>query len=380
MTLTPHELVAAIHATPTRLVLVITGGGSRAISALLEVPGASRTVLEAVVPYSEGSLVHWLGGPPDQACSPATARAMAMAAFRRAGDYCSSDVPLAGIAATASLASDRPKRGPHRVHLAAQSAAATLTWSLELAKGRRSRAEEEQLVARLVLNLTAEECGLPSWLDLGLVPEEHLESRATLAPPDWQELLQGVRTVVRHGGQPDAASRAPHLIFPGAFHPLHAGHRRMAQVAEAMLGRHVEFEISIRNVDKPPLDYTEIQQRLAQFGPGQPVWLTRAPTFEEKSQAFPGATFLVGADTIRRIADPRYYGGEPAMHQALERIAGRGCRFLVFGRIGPSGFVRPGDLELPPILRRISIEVSAEQFREDVSSSELRRDRDGGDK
>jgi hypothetical protein len=136
----------------------------------------------------------------------------------------------------------------------------------------------------------------------------------------------------------------------------------------------VEFEISIRNVDKPPLDYTEIQQRLAQFDPGETVWLSRARTFVEKSHEFPGATFLVGADTIRRIADPRYYGGQPAMYQALEWIAGRGCRFLVFARLGPSGFVRLGDLELPPELRRISIDVSAEQFREDISSTELRRE------
>jgi nicotinic acid mononucleotide adenylyltransferase len=243
-----------------------------------------------------------------------------------------------------------------------------------LAKGHRSRAEEEQLVTRLVLNLAADVCGLPSRLELGLLPEEHLESRTTPAPPDWQELLEGVRTLVRHGGQPNPADRASDLVFPGAFHPLHAGHRRMAQVAEAMVGRRADFEISIRNVDKPPLDYTEIQQRLAQFSPGETVWLTRAPTFEEKSQEFPGATFLVGADTIRRIADPRYYSGETAMHQALERIVGRGCRFLVFGRLGPSGFVRLGDLELPPALRRISVEVSAEQFREDIASSELRRD------
>ena len=174
-----RKLIEAIHAAPTRLVLAITGGGSGAIGALLEVPGASRTVLEAVVPYSEGSLARWLGGPPDQACSPPTARAMAMAASAapattpRPSPLIPTSRPhpsspsslgphpsLAGIAATASLASDRPKRGPHRVHLAAQTAEATVTWSLELVKGRRSRAEEEQLVARLVLNLIAEVCGL----------------------------------------------------------------------------------------------------------------------------------------------------------------------------------------------------------------------------
>ena len=408
LTLSPDELVATIHATPTRLVLAITGGGSRAIGALLEVPGASRTVLEAIVPYSEGSLVRLLGGSPDQACSPPTARAMAMAAYCRACDYqpppgvaaganecgitngCGvvspggnagmSNIPLAGISATASLASDRPKRGPHRVYLAAQTAAATLTWSLELAKGRRSRAEEEQLVSRLVLNLTAEVCGLSSRLELNLLPEEHLESLATLAPPDWQKLLRGERTAVCHGTQCEPSSRTSDLIFPGAFHPLHAGHRRMAQLAEVLLGRGVEFEISIRNVDKPPLDYTEIQERLTQFSPDQTVWLTRAATFEEKSREFPGATFVVGVDTIRRIADARYYGGPPAMYQALEQIASRGCRFLVFGRLGPGGFVRLGDLELPPALRQISIDVSSEQFREDISSTELRRDADGGRK
>ena len=78
--------------------LAVTGGGSGAIAALLEVPGASRTVLEAIVPYSEGSLVRWLGGPPDQACSAPTARAMAMAAFCHARGYC----PAAGVAAGAN--------------------------------------------------------------------------------------------------------------------------------------------------------------------------------------------------------------------------------------------------------------------------------------
>ena len=49
-------LVARIHAAPIRLVLAITGGGSRAIAELLEVPGGSRTLLEAVVPYSSAAL------------------------------------------------------------------------------------------------------------------------------------------------------------------------------------------------------------------------------------------------------------------------------------------------------------------------------------
>src|SRR3990172_9064775 len=79
-----QQLVREIHAAPTRVVLALAGGGSRAISQLLEMPGASRTVLEVVVPYSAAALGEWLGGPPEHACSAQTARALGMAAFLRA--------------------------------------------------------------------------------------------------------------------------------------------------------------------------------------------------------------------------------------------------------------------------------------------------------
>jgi nicotinamide mononucleotide (NMN) deamidase PncC len=54
------ELIRQIHAAAVRMVLAISGGGSSAIGELLAVPGASRTVLEAVVPYSAAALVYVL--------------------------------------------------------------------------------------------------------------------------------------------------------------------------------------------------------------------------------------------------------------------------------------------------------------------------------
>ena len=72
----------------------------------------------------------------------------------------------------------------------------------------------------------------------------------------------------------------------------------------------MDWEISVRNVHKPPLDYLEIGQRVAEFQQDEEVWLTLAATFDEKSRLFPGATFIVGVDTLQRIVEPRYYGND----------------------------------------------------------------------
>jgi nicotinamide mononucleotide (NMN) deamidase PncC len=371
MLLSAEQLVEQIHDSPMRIVLATTGGGSRAIADLLAVPGGSRTLLEAAVPYSAPAMAAWLGGPPDEFCSAATARAMALVAFHRARQYDEgAGAAVAGVACTASLASDRPKRGPHRVHIAVQTADLTAAWWLQLQKDRRSRAEEEQLAGRLVLNVLAEACGVPQRLTLELLESEQVRDSRTVAPPAWQDLLLGKVESVCVG----PTGRPPKVIFSGAFNPLHAGHRRMMQIAHELTHEPVALEMSILNVDKPPLDYAEIERRLGQFPPEQTAYLTRAATFEEKSRLFPGAVFVVGADTLRRIAAVQYYSGNPAACQcALERIAGRGCRFLVFGRQMGVGFVRLADLDLPDPLRAICRDVPPEVFREDVSSTAIRK-------
>ena len=54
------------------------------LSWLLSVPGASGTVLEAVVPYSRAAMVDFLGAEPPKYVAAETAVQMAMQAYRRA--------------------------------------------------------------------------------------------------------------------------------------------------------------------------------------------------------------------------------------------------------------------------------------------------------
>ncbi|RIK84722.1 MAG: hypothetical protein DCC68_00030 [Planctomycetota bacterium] len=385
MTTSPDPLVVAIHASPVRVVLVATGGGSQAISRLLEVGGASRTVLEAVVPYSAAAMDDWLRARPEHYCTPQTARAMAMAAFERARGLASdaNAGELAGVGCTASLASDRPKRGAHRVHVAVQSARFTETWSVALSAAGRTRAEEERIAGELALRAVAEACGVACGderVEALLQRDERLASRRTDAPRQWTELLLGERDCASGhvGREGEAATDSPRsavrVVFPGAFNPRHVGHRQMAAVAARRTGQTVAHEISLLNVDKPPLDFTDLAERAAQFDSSEPLWITRAATFREKADIFGGATFVVGADTIERIAEPRYYGGsESARDAAVAHLAERGCRFLVFGRAVGERFESLSDLALPPALATLCEEVPASEFRADVSSTEIRR-------
>ena len=370
---TSQNVIERIHASGKRLVVSVTGGGSGAIAALLEVPGASASVLEAVVPYAAMALEQWLGGPPDHYCSERTARAMAMAAFERACNLSDADArALRGIGATASLATTRPKRGPHRVHVAWQSAEVTAVATCELAKGERTRAEEEQVATGLVLDAVAEACGVaaPSLLDASI--RTGVGRRMQQAPPAWTELLLGERAAVAVGDDQTSKPSAKTIMFPGAFNPFHSGHERMAELAAERYGAAVKFELSITNVDKPPLDFIEIADRLQQLT-DRHVLLTRAATFVEKAQLAPGCVFVVGVDTLERIADPKYYGGDAAHRDAaLAAITGQGCRFLVFGRMMQGRFVTLAELNVPPVLRALCEEVSEQEYRADVSSTELR--------
>lgn len=365
-----RSLVERLHASPFQGVFAITGGGSGAITELLQVPGASSTVIEAMVPYSEASLASLLGGVPDQACHVATARAMAMAAFRRARVL--SDAPaneVFGLGATASLRTLDRKRGDHRIHVALQTLATTLSWSVTLDKGSRSREEEEAIARDLVLYALGQ-CAETDAPSPALNASEVIDFQRHDAEPHWHGLLRGEVSAVAH---PEDPNTERHIIFPGAFNPYHDGHRQMAELTERHLGMQVEYELCIHNVDKPSLNYADLRQRTQQFPTGATVWLTSTPTFIEKSHIFPGALFVVGVDTLIRIGAARYYDDDGAKRdRAIEEIDAHGCRFLVFGRKIGDRFVGLEDLELPVELSAICDTVP-HPFRVDVSSTALRR-------
>ena len=375
------QLIQQIHASETQFELAITGGGSSALSQLLSVPGASRSLLNGVIPYSFEALSDYLGVAPAQACSDKTARLMASQALNNASRYQEQAPNLVeatakdrfkgmvndkviGVGATAALQTDRQRRGSDRIHVAIRTTSNLTTYQLVLDK-EESREAQETSCCEFVILCIARHC-ITGSVDSEL--EQTLQSlqpaRSHDAEANWQSLVNKTSK--------SASDKHYDAVMPGAFNPPHDGHHLMRSFAEKELGHDVAFELSIENVDKPDLDFFDMVDRKSILGTTPRVF-SRAATFIEKSEVFPGATFIVGIDTLIRIDNKKYYGNsETAKHHAIKRLVGNGHRFIVFGRLTGDEFIGLEDVKLTEELMQICTGISESEFRVDLSSTDLR--------
>ena len=367
--------ISRIHDSNVKAVLCVSGVGTKAIAWLLEIPGASNTILEGIIPYSQHSLIDFMGMTPSNSVSEETSQKMARASYKRAIKLREEDSEVIGIGCTGAISTNRERKGANHAYISICSQNSISSTHIELKKGFRTRIEEERVISHAILDSISKFLWKESSVTICLESSENVNTKYKTYPSSTDALLDG--HIDSYMLNPDGTSlHDPSFIgtiLSGSFNPLHEGHRVLAETAKNITGDKTIFEISATNVDKASLSVNEVSDRARQFRKFN-LLITSAPLFSEKAKLFPDSTFVIGYDTAVRLIDKKYYNDdEITMYRALETIDYHNCSFLVAGRLINNTFSNLSDLTIPKRFEHLLREIPKNQFRVDQSSSKIRQ-------
>jgi nicotinic acid mononucleotide adenylyltransferase len=316
----------------------------------------------AVFPYSQAETSDFIGFTPTKFVSEETAIDLAISAYTRAIDLGDPDNHAIGLGVTASVASLTAHRGDHRYHIACMTKLGVygLTMVLEKGVGTPSRlkdgAEVDAAALRVLLNAQ------------GIRNDEELQIQS------WSEKARAhffTRPMFRADGSRrmyDETVPSNYVLFPGAFNPPHEGHAGIRDSLQEM-DLETVFTVCATPPHKDPLELQEMLERARRLRGGIALFTEGDPLYLDKARKFPGRSFVIGADALVRMLDPKW-GPDPI--EMLREMDGLGTKFYIFGRSVSEGYVTADEAwrRTPDAFKSMFIPVAG---RWDISSTEIRR-------
>jgi nicotinic acid mononucleotide adenylyltransferase len=345
--------------------IAIAGGGQSFIGEFTKISGASQSLVGALVPYAQPVFDEFVGEHVQQYVSESAARKLAMASYRTCLGIGIGASRALGIGVSSSIAKDDERSGrEHKMYLAVHGYAKTFAQTLILKQGR-TRIEEENMFREMI------ECQLANMTNANLTPQNVCVPHGAIELRDSETRSSRVakRPPLFALGFTTPDTLGPIAIYPGSWNPMHDAHKAIYQTAQEILGVVPTMELCLNNTDKPSIDYLEAQDRIATIG-NHPYIITDTSTFQSKirklSELYPSnpLIFIVGADTWKRIWDPKYAGPLHLLEQEWNEL---GVKFLVFGR---NGETIPQPFKWGETLR--IKDARATDFTMSMSSTEIR--------
>lgn len=169
-----------------------------------------------------------------------------------------------------------------------------------------------------------------------------------------------------------AATNSDVVVFDSSFNPPTVAHEHMAQLARNY-GKNICLMLSVLNADKPVDTPSNLQHRVNMMRlmagcQDADIALSKAPRFIDKLEFLleygKSVTFVMGADTLIRVIDPKYYK-DPS--DSLAWFFGN-CHVICLSRAGEKGPIVDSAYNPKVEYVEMDIPVSSTQARKEILS------------
>ena len=168
------KIITELHKSPMKFIAVITGAGTTAISDIMSLPGASKTVIEVLIPYSRASLEFFNSSPLNKHVSIIESKNMASLIYIKGKSYLDKNEKFIGIGCTAAISTIPHRKGEDRAHISICNGDIIKSVTINLSRKNRSRLEQERIVSDLIINLLAESFDIDLRMNLDLYDDEKI--------------------------------------------------------------------------------------------------------------------------------------------------------------------------------------------------------------